>query len=361
MLLFLCAVLAPAAESARLTEAKNLESKGERTAALRAYKSLMADPRSASEFPAAFEGLLRLETDINSIADSARLLLEAPRTDASFQGLWEKTAHIMEMSGRFELAADLYGKEFSASGSQTALESEIALLIEMNDLETAAARIQLCGNPGSKTLFQAEILLRKGEAASAGELFSALKDATPDAIYGRFAADSSRNDRTAMAASARELALVFPLSPESIIAGAAVQGERGGKTRMYPSAVPAQFLPPQPIPDGSDPTITEPSAQAPATAPAPASASGAAATQAVPDAPARNVSVQAGSYHVRENAEDMVKVLISKGFAAVIGERVIGGRTYFKAFAAASVDITEAKKVLEELRLQGFDGVLYFD
>lgn len=343
ILLFSFVLLLPElafAQSARLAEAVRFEKAGEKAASLRIYKSLAADPQSSTEFYPCMEGIIRLEADVDSLVDSARLLLEKARQTPPPAGLAGKYAGIAELSGDLETAAGLYRIEFGVSESGGSLDSAIALYIEMNDLETAGALISECRTAEQKTRFQAEASLQRGDARSALESFAASGPhavALP-ALFGRYNAAVSLGDRDEMVRAAQALAAEFPLSPESAIANASIQGERGGTKRILSSPVPSQFL-------GAAP------------APSPPADAGARA----PEESARKVSVQAGSYLVRDNAEDMVKVLREKGFPAVVREQEISGRIYFKALAAAGTDIIEAKRVLEELRSKGFDGVLFFD
>ncbi len=61
---------------------------------------------------------------------------------------------------------------------------------------------------------------------------------------------------------------------------------------------------------------------------------------------------------MRENAEDMVRVLKEKGFAAIVRETTVGGVVYYKALACESVDVAEAGRIIARLREIGFEGVL---
>jgi cell division septation protein DedD len=352
------------AQSESLREALNLEKTGEKAASIRIYKLLIARLPPGAEFYSSFEALLRLESDVDSLVGSAHTLLGKAGAATPPHGLAGHYAVISELAGDLETAAGLYRMEYDASGSEDALRAAIALAIEMNDLDTADILIPKCVNSGQKARFQAEAAFQKGDSASAQDILAAYllqaksSDASLAAMSGSFSMAAAVSDREGALIAAERLAAEFPLSPEAVIATAAIQGENGGKARIYAAPVPAQFL------VGAQSTVSIPSAPAPepnSAGAAPLPADSVPNDASIPAPPKRNVSVQAGSYLVRENAEDMVKVLREKGFSAVVREQVISGRTYFKALAATSTDISEAKKVLEDLRAKGFDGVLVFD
>ena len=352
------------AQSESLQDALDLEKAGEKAASSRIYRLLIARLPPGAEFYSSFEGLLRIESDAGSLVGYARTLLDKAGASTPPHGLSGSYAVISELSGDLETAAGLYRMEYNASGSEDALCAAIALAIEMNDVDNAGILIPKCVDPGQKARFLAETALLKGDGASAKEILDQYlsqaksSDASLSALSGSFAVAEAISDREGAVNAAARLAADFPLSPEAVIATAAIQGENGGKARIYSAPVPAQFLlgaqsvGSSPIAPATEPDSTD-------AAPVPEEA--VPKDSPVPAQPARNVSVQAGSYLVRENAEDMVKVLREKGFSAVVREQAISGRTYFKALAATSTDISEARKVLDELRKKGFDGVLVFD
>jgi hypothetical protein len=365
LLLFSFLNLGPAyAQSESLQEALRMEKTGEKVASLRIYKTLIAQLPPGAELYSSFEGLFRLESDVGSLVGSARTLLEEAGSSPPPRGLSGQYAMIAELSGDLETAAGLYRMEYDVSGSEDALRAAIALAIEMNDLETAGILIPKCGDSGQKARFHAESALQEGDTASAQEIIAAFlsqeksSDGSLAAMIGAFSVAAALSNREDAVNAAERLAADFPLSPEAVIANAAIQGENGGKARIFAAPVPSQFLVSAHA-AGSSPRVPAPDASSADAAPHPQEP---ALKDPVKTAePKRNVSVQAGSYLVRENAEDMVKVLHEKGFIAVVREQVISGKTYFKALAATSTDISEAKKVLEELRVKGFDGVLIFD
>jgi cell division septation protein DedD len=63
--------------------------------------------------------------------------------------------------------------------------------------------------------------------------------------------------------------------------------------------------------------------------------------------------VQAGAFSRRENAEDLVKQLRAKHYAATI----IQGRLY-RVWIGQALDRREAEQLAEHLRADGFEAVL---
>jgi cell division protein FtsN len=73
---------------------------------------------------------------------------------------------------------------------------------------------------------------------------------------------------------------------------------------------------------------------------------------------APRVAVQAGSYQMKENADDLVSILAREGFAPTIREQVVQGRNLYKVFAGTSLDAAAARALLAKLRAAGFSGFI---
>jgi cell division septation protein DedD len=70
----------------------------------------------------------------------------------------------------------------------------------------------------------------------------------------------------------------------------------------------------------------------------------------------KTFAVQAGSFQVRENADELVKDLARAGFAAIVREGSAQGRSVFRVFAATGLDRESAAVLLERLRSAGYSG-----
>lgn len=75
---------------------------------------------------------------------------------------------------------------------------------------------------------------------------------------------------------------------------------------------------------------------------------------------ARSLSIQTGSFTVRENAEYAADDLRSEGFESKIEEKVVNGILYFRV-VVPEVDDDEVDKTILELKESGFEGYLIYD
>jgi len=74
------------------------------------------------------------------------------------------------------------------------------------------------------------------------------------------------------------------------------------------------------------------------------------------DKDTKTYSVQAGSFHVKENAFYLVKDLKEAGFNASIQETSINNKQYFRVMIGPVVNFKEAQKVVNNLTKKGFSG-----
>jgi tetratricopeptide (TPR) repeat protein len=358
---------------------------------LKLYREAFSKAASPQLLFTAFDGLFRLERDFGLLVQSSRDLL-AQAKDAPFPpGLAFRLARFFELSGRLEDALTLYRREIAANASPEALQAALRLCIEMNDMDAAsqiiASKPELQGG-----VLAGQIALQRGDIMGARTCFKTILGSSPDpkaslqAMYGLYSVAVAGGDQAEIGQAADLLVRSFPRSPEAAVARTAGKGSATEKVRVLLAPIPMQAL---------DAALWAYSA-APAAQATPAAQSTEAVTQSSPpqshaqpaadqasaplqdeareahqpDAqaetppaskPEGKVSVQAGSYRVRENAEDMVLELKKQGFPAMVREYIAGGATYYKAIASAAVEMDEAKKIMERLREIGFEGILLFD
>lgn len=371
----------------------------------------MAELPSGLELFSAFDGYFRLEMDLAALLSASRDLVAKVKEDPLPDGLAVKIARLLELAGRGDEAFALYKRDFMKSGSTDSLAAAARLCIEMNDL--ADAERILAGSQGAAAgVLAGQIALQRGDYEQARARFlavangSAGSEETLQAMYGLYAAAVLKGDSQETADARERLLKAFPQSPEAAIARS--QGAGSPEiSRIVLSPLPVQLLgsvnnvqvavagsrpeiqepasqlvaaqtavgqPPQspegplpPLPTPEPPASPLPAPQGPASqlptpepsAPSPPSLQPTAAN--TPDKPSPKVSVQAGSYQVLENAEDMVSELKKRGFAAVVREEMVSGRRLFKALAGASLGMDEAKDVLARLASQGFEGFIVFE
>jgi cell division septation protein DedD len=207
----------------------------------------------------------------------------------------------------------------------------------MGDLEAYAALAErtVVQSDLDALTSRSDLIAGRFEAARTASvrILSAVEDpsARLSAAWNLFEAARAGGDPAGIAQAADRLAQLFPGSPEAAIATAAVSGV---DSRISEAPSPMLFVS---------------SGKAPAKVPA----SGAAAVTPA----TKTFSVQAGSFQVRENADELVKDLARAGFAAVVREGSLQGRTVFRVFAATGLDREAAASLLERLRSAGYSGI----
>jgi cell division protein FtsN len=68
--------------------------------------------------------------------------------------------------------------------------------------------------------------------------------------------------------------------------------------------------------------------------------------------------VQAGSFQVKENADDLSAELSKRGFAPIQRLETIQGKDHYRVFAGVGLDPVQARELLAKLLQEGFNGIL---
>jgi cell division septation protein DedD len=68
--------------------------------------------------------------------------------------------------------------------------------------------------------------------------------------------------------------------------------------------------------------------------------------------------VQAGSFQMKENADDLVAVLTKAGFTPSVRQDMVKGKKYLRVLAAVGLDNGAARELLAKLQLSGFSGFI---
>lgn len=333
------AVASIAGRHLELEEARLLEADGDAPAAARRYLSWARSHAGTPASLAGYAGFLRTERSLDAIVDAGReLAVGLPRVPESWPLICE-TALVFELAGLLAEAADLSLDAWTRGGPASLLWRRMRLSLAMGDLvayQAAAARGITF--PGANPL-----------AAVAQRLTGRLEDAQRDAArivsssddpqtrlaaaWSLFVAARTAGTETGLAAAASLLAQLFPDSPEAAIARAEAAGAR---SRVVEAASPELF------------------------AQAAAEEAGTGAAEP-PAGTAAAFSVQAGSFQVRGNAEDLAKDLQTAGFAPSIRETAVQGKTVWRVYVAAGVERAAADRLLAALRAAGYDGLVVAD
>jgi cell division septation protein DedD len=321
----------------QLEEAWQLERSGDAAAAARLYIAWAREHAGKPSSLAGYAGFLRTERGLDALIDACRDVADSlPRLPGAWPLLAE-TAQLFELAGLDEEAAAIALSAWSRGGPAMLLRRAMRLTLAMGDLDAYdASAARTVSVPGLDPLAATRDLLagRLEEARQGAARIIAAVD-TPEAklmaAWNLFAAARAGGAAPDIAQAGARIADLFPGSPESAIAAAEVSGKR---LRIVEAPSPSLFV-----------------SAGPATAKAPA-------PEAPPVPPAaKTFSVQAGSFQVRENADELVKDLARAGFTPQVREASVQGRTLYRVLAAAGLDRDSAAALLERLRAAGYSGI----
>ncbi len=66
--------------------------------------------------------------------------------------------------------------------------------------------------------------------------------------------------------------------------------------------------------------------------------------------------MQAGSFKVKENADDLIAELTRRGFSPVLRQETLQGKDHYRVFAATGLDAEQARATIARLKQLGFSG-----
>lgn len=280
--------------------------------------------------------------------DTAGRFLQSGRGVPGAAGQFERIARLYDLAGRIEEARNAYLAAHAEGAPDSTLFSAFLLSLQMNDADTMAASLeQLAGKGGSsELLLRALSEIRAGDRSAARATLTGLADQTgnPDlalkALWVLYQSARDSGDSAGQAAARSKLASRFAAAPETALAAA-----------LSPTgpAAPRSIVVQMPAPGGLEEGSVQP------TSPTPPAGSPA-AQPALPSSPL--MSVQAGSFLVKENADDLLSELTRRGFAAVVVHEVAQGKDRYRVLAGAGLGIDAAKAVLKKLSDEGFRGFL---
>jgi hypothetical protein len=333
-------IAAGAAEATplQLVEAWHLERGGDGVAAARLYLSWARDHAEEPSALAGYAGFLRTERNLDTIVDAGRVLaISLPRLPGAWP-LVAETSRLFELAGLDEEAAALADDAWKRGGPAGLLLRAQRLRLVMGDLEAyAAAAARVVALPGLDPLAPAfdllSGLLETGVSGAERVLAGSTDPATRVlAAWNLFEAARAGGDKAAAARAATRIAELFPGSPESSLALATATG---APSRLIEAPSPALFT-----------TLAAPILETPTTVITP------------PTAPVASWVVQAGSFRVRENADELVMDLRRAGFEPIIRESIVQGTTLWRVIAGIGLDRKTADDLVERLRASGYAGIV---
>ena len=225
----------------------------------------------------------------------------------------------------------------------------------MNDAEAMSSCIQkMSGKAQAAELFLRALSDARGaDPGAARARLTGLADQTgnPDvalkALWILYEAARSSGDPGAQAVLREKMAARFAAAPETALAvsqSASGPATRGTVIQMpAPGPFDAEAVTTQPVPEAQQGTQPVPQTEQ--------------STQ--PQAP--TMSVQAGSFVMKENADDLVSELTRRGFAPVVIHDSAQGKDRYRVIVGTGLAADAAKDILKKLSAAGFRGFLMQD
>jgi len=406
-LLLLCAAVLPAYPDSLLDRAAATEKAGDLEASASTLAQWLAANPGAAGAAEVFSSYLRVEQDFPRLLQTGTVFLKSAHGVSGAAAQFERIARLLDLAGRIEEARDAYLAAHQEGAGDATLVEAFLLSLRMNDAGAMTAALQQLkgASAGVQILLHALGDLERGDRAAARTALVGLSEQSgnPDlalkALWVLYQSAQDAADTGAQSDARARLARRFSSSPESALAGAAAAG-KGVRQVVLPAPVPDVFAPP-PVPAGASAQTTVPTAASSAApsaspsaststraasaaeeagpvTPAPAPSSPAAAPGApmavppaqsaptsspsatAPVAPPR-FSVQAGSFGVKENADDLLSELTSRGFAATEVHDTMQGKDRWRVFAASGLDRDAAEAARGKLSTAGFLGLIVSD
>jgi cell division septation protein DedD len=392
------ALCTAAYSDALLQRAADRERAGDTDGAASALAEWLSANPGAADSASVFDSYLRVEQDFPKLLQAAAGFLKKGKGAPGAAAQFERIARLFELSGRVEEARDAYLAAHAEGAPDSTLVCAFLLSLGMNDAESMSAALQqLKGrSPSSEILLQALSDLRAGNrgAARAALIGVAEQTGSPDlalkSLWVLYQEAHRAGDTAGQSDARAKLGKRFASAPETVLA-AGVSGPGSPANRQVvlpapaPDALAAAAAMPQPqaaldaAPSVSgQPQPSSPEASAPAgpAASAPAATVGStpgaptvsapaapASTQTAPVAPTAEVrySVQAGSFQMKENADDLLLELGKRGFPATVVHDLAPGRDRWRVYAGSGLERDAAEAVRAKLAAAGFSGFLIQD
>jgi cell division septation protein DedD len=315
-----------------------------------------------------FESWFSVEQDFPTLLSESALFLTTGKGIAGADRQFLRIARMYDLAGRLEDARNVYLAAASQGATDSALVSAFLLSMEMNDVQSMAESLsRLSGKGGSADLLLGALsALKAGDVKSARTTLLGLASQTGDpdlsvrALWVLYATALQGGDKEGQGTWRNRLASRFPSAPETALAAV-----RPGLVVIAPgpeALAAAELSParsaPEPATQAPAPDAAQPTPQVPAAAPQTGPQTGA---QTAAPSPRTTFSVQAGSFQMKENSDDLVAELAKKGFTAVAVEETVQGKHRYRVLAGTGMESDQAKSVLLRLSQAGFSGFLVSD
>jgi cell division septation protein DedD len=398
-----CAVSTAAFSDALLQRAAESERTGDLDASASQFGEWLSANPGAAGAAEVFDSYLRVEQDFPKLLQTATGFLKTARGVPGAAMRFERIARLYDLAGRIEEARDAYLAAHGEGAGDSTLVAAFLLSLRMNDMEAMSAALQrlTTRSTGSEILLKALSDLRKGARADARAALMGLAEQTGDpdlalkSLWVLYASAQGAGDSSGQSDARLKMAKRFASAPETVLAGgAAAAGTASRRQVVLPTPAPDSLAAPDGVPAATPQSVSPaaPPAAAPAATPAapvqappvsppqaPAAADAATVSaqpqpaspaQGAPPAQAPTVpaasggprySVQAGSFQMKENADDLVSELGRRGFSATVLHDTSQGKDRWRVFAGSALERDAAEAVRRKLSAAGFLGFLIAD
>jgi cell division septation protein DedD len=321
-----------------IARAQRSEKAGRADAAARMYAGWLGAHQGASGSARVFADYFRLEQDLPRLLAASGRFLAVGQDLPGAGDQFARIACLLDLAGRTEQARDAYLGAYEAGAPDSVLVRAFLLSLEMNDSDSLGKALTKLQGKGAavEPLLSALAAFHSGDDAGARSILVSLAAGVGDpelalkALWVLYAAAGARSDQKAQADARSRLAARFPDAPEAAMtvppAPPAV-GSTGRAVVLFPAP---------------DPFTVEPVAQP--------------VSPAQPVNKGGRLAVQAGSFQMKENADDLMAELTKRGLTPVLRQETVQGKELYRVLAATGLDSDAAKAVLARLNQAGFTG-----
>jgi cell division septation protein DedD len=368
---FLCFALAPPAHAEPLiAHARQLEKARDSEGAAKLLSAWLAMNPGAPGGAAVFSTYMRLEQNLAELFEASDRFLQSAKGTPGAAAQFEKIARLFDLAGRTEEARNAYIAAHDEGATDATIVSAFLLSLQMNDVETMSSCIQKMSAKGETTELFLRALSDVGGAdpAAARAQLTGLADQTgnPDvalkAMWVLYQAARRSGDSAGQAALRAKMAGRFAAAPETALAGGQSAPGPAPRATVIPMPAPGPFEAgagqTQPAQQTQQSVQTQP-AQPPVQSPVAVPDTTPTARPDLPSSPP--VSVQAGSFAMKENADDLLSELRRRGFDAVVIHESAPGKDRYRVLVGTGLPIDAARGILKKLSDAGFRGFLIQD
>ena len=350
-------VSVPLTADPMIPRAQQREKAGDTAGAAHLYAAWLRTNVGAPGAPRVFSRYFRVENDYLALRDASLKLLATGHGAPGAADQFCAIARLFEIGGMTAEARDAYLSAYGEGAGDTTLVSAFLLSLQMHETDAMAKCLAALESRGGAAGPLLRILadIEGGHGESAGPALARLAESSGDpdialkARWVMYALARAAEDQKGQADARARLSADFPGAPETAL----VSSPGNATVVLFPSPdvfvagdSPAEAPPAPRAAEPAQPPAVPQTTSPAQTAPAPQSAE-----------PAR-VSVQAGSFQVKENADDLSAELSKRGFSPIQRMETIQGREHYRVFAGVGLDAVQDRALLAKLLQQGFSGVL---